>query len=585
MFASRIAKQVTNDPVSSSGPSKIPGRPSRPGLRPSAYFSSWARSVASAPETSPADVAERSADRAADSADSAVPGEPAPRTVGTASASDVGTPPWGGGRSLSPQERQWHEPRLGADLDDVRVHEGAAPARWARTLGARAFSLGRDVVFGSGEYAPGTRAGRHLMAHELSHVVAGRGRAPVLARVALTSADYDALADSIHTAVGSQASDEELIYVALQKLERDAAAIASLKSAYKKRFSTDLLADLGTRLKGHGLGLAKTLLAQAGGLAVATAPPSTPAQFESTARAVNAALAAKPADPESVYAALMPLNRAPGPVTTLKSTYTKLFTTDIEPGLAAKLSGADLSFALYLLQAPGPASPHTPSVAYVAQPGFGATPTTATVGGGTVSAGTAVPYSYQPKDPAKPVTSAQFGFGYGYSGALSSDTRWLQFIEREIDSTKGTVTTPVTGDFTAGTRTYPLTTNAANPSWSVDSDNTSDPFFDQTHSGESWRDAMSVSAYDSPSWGRQIVDAQLRAGATSVTSRAHFDIYLIRDFAPIFHIEVEITWTFTAAGQPSKVNRQVKSTGAATSLPTAQKSALAARYPAFTYIR
>ncbi len=207
------------------------------------------------------------------------------------------------------------------------------------------------------------------------------------------------------------------------------------------------------------------------------------------------------------------------------------------------------------------------------------------MGGGTVSVGTAVPYSYQPKDPTKPVTSAQFTFGYGYSGALSADTRWLQFIEREIDSMKGTVSTPVAGDFTAGTRTYPLTTSAANPNWSVDSDSTSDPFFDATHSGESWRDAMSVSAYDSPSWGRRIVQAQLQAGAPSVISRAHFDIFLIRDFAPIFRIEVEITWTFTAGSQRPSVSRQVKSTGPAASLPTAQKSALVARYPTFAYIR
>ena len=561
--------------VLSSGPGE------RPSLSEPSWLGSWARSVARASETSPADAAERSADR---SADAAVRDELPARASGAATAPDVGTPPWGAGRSLSLQERAWHESRVGANLGDIRVHEGAAPARWAGMLGARAFTLGRDVVFGSGEYAPGTQAGRRLMAHELSHVIAGRGRAPVLARVALTPADFDALADSVHGAVGSPTSEEELIYVALQKLERDAAAIASMKSAYKKRFKVELLTDLGTRLKGHGLGLAKTLLGEKG-LAIATAPPGKPAEFESASRAVHAALVAQTIDPEGVYAALIPLGRTAVRVAALKTTYRKLFTTDLEADLAAKLADADLSYALYLLEAPGAASSHSPaSTAYVARPGFGASPTTATVGGGTVSAGTAVPYSYQPKDPAKPVVNSQFGFGYGYTGALSSDTRWLQFIEREIDSTTHGTSTAVPGDVTIQSNTYPLTTNAAQPSWFVDSYDASNPFFDETHADTSWRDATSVSAYDAPSPIEKLVKAQFNLGATLVTSRAHFDIYMIRDFAPLFHIEVEMVWTFTAIDK-HKTTRTVKSTGAVTSLPGPQKKALAARYPAFAYIQ
>jgi hypothetical protein len=360
------------------------------------------------------------------------------------------------------------------------------------------------------------------MAHELSHVVAGRGHAPVLARVALTPADFDELADSIHRAVGSPASDEELIYVALQKLECDATAIASMTSAYKKRFKAELLSDLGTRLKGHGLGLAKTLLGEKKGLAIAAAPPSRPAEFESIARAVNAALVAKTIDAEGVYAALIPLGRNAGLVATLKTTYSKLFTTDLEADLTAKLAGADRSYALYLLDAPGAASAHSPpSVAYVALPGFGASPTTATVGGGTVSARTTVPYSYQPKDPKKPETPSQFGFGCGYTGTLSSDTRWLQFIEREIDATEGGVTTAVPGNVTAGSRTYPLTTDVRQPSWSVDSDHASNPFFDETHADTSWRDATSVSAYDAPSPTRKHANERFeKHGATLVTAHA-----------------------------------------------------------------
>ncbi len=62
------------------------------------------------------------------------------------------------------------EPRLGRSLDDVRVHQGGAADAGARSVGARAFTVGRDVVFADGEYAPDTPPGRELLVHELVHV-------------------------------------------------------------------------------------------------------------------------------------------------------------------------------------------------------------------------------------------------------------------------------------------------------------------------------------------------------------------------------------------------------------------------------
>jgi hypothetical protein len=67
--------------------------------------------------------------------------------------------------------RAFFEPRFGHDFGDVRIHTGAAATRAADAIHARAFTLGRDIAFGHGEYAPGTSAGRRLMAHELAHVV------------------------------------------------------------------------------------------------------------------------------------------------------------------------------------------------------------------------------------------------------------------------------------------------------------------------------------------------------------------------------------------------------------------------------
>jgi hypothetical protein len=540
----------------------------------------WTRSLLSASETKPADAAERSADAAADAA---VRNERPTPTPSTTNAPEVGTPPWGSGRRLSLDERQWHEQRLGASLGDVRVHEGDVPERWARVLGARAFTLGRDVVIGSGEYVPDTNAGRRLMAHELSHVVAARGAAPLLARVALTAADFDALADSLHDAITTPTADEELIYVALQKLERDATAIASLQAAYRRRHSTALLTALASRLTGRSLAFARTLLGVRGGLAVGTTPPSAPASYEAAARAINAALVGATADAEGVYAALLPLGRDATRTATLKTTYMRLFTTDLEADLTTRLSGADSSYALYLLNAPGPASPHTPAI-FSTQPGFGTPPTTAppAVAGGAVSVGTQVPYQ---------TTAGQtgsYGFGVGYSGALASDTRWLQFIEREIDYTPagGGPPVPLDREITSGGggNRYRLTTSSASPAWVVDSYSTSNPFFDETHGNDTWRDATSVSIYDAPAPRMADIRDLFTHGATTVTSRSHFDIYLIRDFSAIYHVEIQIVWTYTSLTSRT-TNRTVLGTGQVSGLPTALKAALVARYPAYRYIR
>ncbi len=61
--------------------------------------------------------------------------------------------------------------RLGYDLSTVRIHTGSRAEDEAREFGARAFTFGKDIFFGAGEYAPGTRPGEQLLAHELAHVI------------------------------------------------------------------------------------------------------------------------------------------------------------------------------------------------------------------------------------------------------------------------------------------------------------------------------------------------------------------------------------------------------------------------------
>lgn len=83
----------------------------------------------------------------------------------------------GAGTPLPPSERSFFEPRFGADLSNVQIHSGSQAAELTQSLQARAFTVGRDIVFGSGQYSPGTFDGRTLLAHELTHVVQQTGPA------------------------------------------------------------------------------------------------------------------------------------------------------------------------------------------------------------------------------------------------------------------------------------------------------------------------------------------------------------------------------------------------------------------------
>ncbi|MFN4091039.1 MAG: DUF4157 domain-containing protein [Alphaproteobacteria bacterium] len=91
----------------------------------------------------------------------------------------------GGGQPLPSSLRAWFEPRLGTDLGGIRLHHGPAASAAAKSLGAQAFTVGSDVVFGSGRYRPETPKGRWLLAHELAHVGQARGTAAPAADAAV----------------------------------------------------------------------------------------------------------------------------------------------------------------------------------------------------------------------------------------------------------------------------------------------------------------------------------------------------------------------------------------------------------------
>ena len=68
------------------------------------------------------------------------------------------------------------------DFKDVLVHTDEKASRSARALNALAYTVGNQIVFDTGQYAPGTSAGRRLIAHELSHVIQQRCNQPLIQR-------------------------------------------------------------------------------------------------------------------------------------------------------------------------------------------------------------------------------------------------------------------------------------------------------------------------------------------------------------------------------------------------------------------
>jgi len=79
------------------------------------------------------------------------------------------------GQPLDTSSRGYFEPRFGHDFSGVRVHSDAGAAQSARDINARAYTVGNNIVFGAGRFAPGAAAGRQLLAHELAHTIQQRG--------------------------------------------------------------------------------------------------------------------------------------------------------------------------------------------------------------------------------------------------------------------------------------------------------------------------------------------------------------------------------------------------------------------------
>ena len=109
------------------------------------------------------------------------------------------------GQPLDAATRAFMEPRFGHDFNQVRVHTDTRAAQSAQAVNALAYTMGRDVVFGVGQYAPETAHGRRLLAHELTHVVQQSGSVAAMGKMGIGRDDspLEREADHVSAAVSA----------------------------------------------------------------------------------------------------------------------------------------------------------------------------------------------------------------------------------------------------------------------------------------------------------------------------------------------------------------------------------------------
>jgi hypothetical protein len=127
-------------------------------------------------------------------------GHAAPGEVPASVESELARP----GRALEREPRRLMERRFGHDFSSIRVHDDPSAAESARAVHAHAYTVGDHIVFGAGRYAPATRGGRHLLAHELAHTLQQRSapaRRQDKLEVAAPASAEEAVADRAADAV------------------------------------------------------------------------------------------------------------------------------------------------------------------------------------------------------------------------------------------------------------------------------------------------------------------------------------------------------------------------------------------------
>ena len=96
-------------------------------------------------------------------------------TASTANVSNYVGSLHGKGNSMSPLVNQFFSSRIGYDFSQVRIHTDKEAAESAKSVNAKAYTIGNNIVFNEGQYNTESQEGKRLLAHELTHVVQQKG--------------------------------------------------------------------------------------------------------------------------------------------------------------------------------------------------------------------------------------------------------------------------------------------------------------------------------------------------------------------------------------------------------------------------
>ena len=142
----------------------------------------------------------------------------------------------GGGQALPSKIRRSMEGAFGADFSDIRLHVGARSDALNERVQARAFTLGNDVFVRRADYAPGTSAGQHLLAHELAHTV--QQGASRVQRRGLASGITPTSASTAQRVIRRLTATEIVDHVTLDQTRELTAANAFDPAAFKEKTNT-----------------------------------------------------------------------------------------------------------------------------------------------------------------------------------------------------------------------------------------------------------------------------------------------------------------------------------------------------------
>ena len=146
---------------------------------------------------------------------------------------------------------------FGADFNDVRIHTDQAATEMNRSINAKAFTHGQDIYFNNGEFKPESNAGKHLLAHELTHVVQQNPSPPLIGNQIQRTPEEESSGDIIADLAGPVRTFEQLLeeFDYARRLLGSDDAIPLVRPLLNRMFGQDSIAhalDIAYWLRMHG---------------------------------------------------------------------------------------------------------------------------------------------------------------------------------------------------------------------------------------------------------------------------------------------------------------------------------------------